>query len=76
MSLKTRDKCDCRHLQRERFLAIPNKSNFCLFDTSGLLLMDLGQERDREGEVVSSEAGESVYDLVAMEVPKSVVCGY
>ena len=35
--------------------------------------MGLGQESDREGEVVSWEAGESACDLVAMKVPKSVV---
>ena len=45
-------------------------------DSSELLLMGLGQESDREGEVVSWEAGESACDLVAMKVPKSVVCGY
>ena len=38
--------------------------------------MGLGQESGREGEVVSWEAGESACDLVAMHVPKSVVCGY
>ena len=41
-----------------------------------MLLIGLGQESGREGEVVSWEAGESACDLVAMQVPKSVVCGY
>ena len=35
--------------------------------------MGLGQESDRDGEVVSWEAGESACELVAMKVPKSVV---
>ena len=37
-----------------------------------MVLMGLGQESGREGEVVSWEAGESACDLVAMHVPKSV----
>ena len=41
-----------------------------------MVLIGLGQEGEREGEVVSWEAGESACDLVAMHVPKSVVCGY
>ena len=47
-----------------------------VWDGSDLLLMGLGQESDRKGEVVSWEAGASACDLVAMQVPKSVVCGY
>ena len=46
-----------------------------VWDSSGLGPTGLGQESRREGEVVSWEAGESACDLVAMHVPKSVVCG-
>ena len=38
-----------------------------------MLLMGLGQEGDREGEVVRWEAGASACDLVAMQVPKSAI---
>ncbi|EOD40817.1 hypothetical protein EMIHUDRAFT_121838 [Emiliania huxleyi CCMP1516] len=47
-----------------------------VWDGSDVLLMGLGQEGDREGEVVRWEAGASACDLVAMQVARSVVCGY
>ena len=38
-----------------------------VWDSSGLILMGLGQERDREGEVVSWEAALSAPGRVAMK---------
>ena len=41
-----------------------------VWDSSGLILMGLGQERDREGEVVSWEVASSAPGRVAMKSAK------
>ena len=46
-----------------------------VWDSSGLILMGLGQESDREGEVVSWEAALSAPGRGRDEVPKSTFCG-